>query len=62
ASNHGSWSSWGGWGTCSRSCGGGVQLAQRLCNNPPPRNHGRYCTGKRSVHRSCNVTPCPPTS
>ncbi|KAG7270834.1 hypothetical protein CRUP_028978 [Coryphaenoides rupestris] len=49
ASNHGSWSSWGGWGTCSRSCGGGVQLAQRLCNNPPPRNHGRYCTGKRSV-------------
>ncbi|KAJ3584394.1 hypothetical protein NHX12_014889 [Muraenolepis orangiensis] len=59
ASNHGSWSSWGGWGSCSRSCGSGVQLAQRLCNNPPPRNNGRYCTGKRTVHRSCNVTPCP---
>uniref|UniRef100_A0A8C4YZV4 ADAM metallopeptidase with thrombospondin type 1 motif 5 n=1 Tax=Gadus morhua TaxID=8049 RepID=A0A8C4YZV4_GADMO len=62
ASNHGSWSSWGEWGTCSRSCGGGVQLAQRLCNNPPPRNHGRYCTGKRTVHRSCSGTPCPPQS
>ncbi|XP_043103436.1 A disintegrin and metalloproteinase with thrombospondin motifs 5 isoform X1 [Puntigrus tetrazona] len=58
-SNHGSWSSWGPWGSCSRSCGGGVQFAHRLCNNPPPRNNGRYCTGKRAVYRSCSVTPCP---
>ncbi|XP_073698478.1 A disintegrin and metalloproteinase with thrombospondin motifs 5 [Garra rufa] len=60
-SNHGSWSSWGAWGSCSRTCGGGVQFAHRLCNNPPPRNNGRYCTGKRAVYRSCNVTPCPST-
>ncbi|XP_072221972.1 A disintegrin and metalloproteinase with thrombospondin motifs 5 [Leuresthes tenuis] len=59
ASNHGSWSSWGPWGPCSRTCGGGVQFAQRLCNNPPPRNNGRYCTGKRAIYRSCYVTPCP---
>ncbi|XP_068612303.1 A disintegrin and metalloproteinase with thrombospondin motifs 5 [Brachionichthys hirsutus] len=59
ASNHGSWSSWGSWGACSRTCGGGVQFAQRLCNNPPPRNNGRYCTGKRAIYRSCSVTPCP---
>ncbi|CAL9698535.1 unnamed protein product [Knipowitschia caucasica] len=58
-SNHGAWSSWGPWGSCSRSCGGGVQFAQRLCNNPPPRNNGRYCTGKRAVYRSCNGNPCP---
>lgn len=58
-SNHGSWSSWGPWGACSRTCGGGVQFAQRLCNNPPPRNNGRYCTGKRAIYRSCNVPPCP---
>ncbi|XP_069554510.1 A disintegrin and metalloproteinase with thrombospondin motifs 5 [Brachyistius frenatus] len=62
ASNHGSWSSWGPWGLCSRTCGGGVQFAQRLCNNPPPRNNGRYCMGKRAVYRSCNVTPCPASS
>lgn len=62
ASNHGNWSSWGPWGPCSRTCGGGVQFAQRLCNNPPPRNNGRYCTGKRAIYRSCNVTPCPATS
>uniref|UniRef100_A0A8C2X4U9 ADAM metallopeptidase with thrombospondin type 1 motif 5 n=1 Tax=Cyclopterus lumpus TaxID=8103 RepID=A0A8C2X4U9_CYCLU len=62
ASNHGSWSSWGPWGACSRTCGGGVQFAQRLCNNPPPRNNGRYCTGKRAIYRSCNVPPCPASS
>ncbi|KAM6945571.1 A disintegrin and metalloproteinase with thrombospondin motifs 5 [Aplochiton taeniatus] len=62
ASNHGSWSSWGPWGGCSRTCGGGVQFAQRLCNNPPPRNNGRYCMGKRAVYRSCHVTPCPAQS
>ncbi|KAF6727045.1 A disintegrin and metalloproteinase with thrombospondin motifs 5 [Oryzias melastigma] len=61
-SNHGSWSSWGSWGSCTRTCGGGVQFAQRLCNNPPPRNNGRYCTGKRAIYRSCNVTPCPPSN
>uniref|UniRef100_A0A8D3DRP7 ADAM metallopeptidase with thrombospondin type 1 motif 5 n=1 Tax=Scophthalmus maximus TaxID=52904 RepID=A0A8D3DRP7_SCOMX len=61
-SNHGSWSSWGSWGACSRTCGGGVQFAQRLCNNPPPRNNGRYCTGKRAIYRSCSVAPCPAAS
>lgn len=62
ASNHGSWSSWGPWGPCSRTCGGGVQFAHRLCNNPPPRNNGRYCTGKRAIYRSCSVAPCPALS
>ncbi|XP_014326474.1 A disintegrin and metalloproteinase with thrombospondin motifs 5 isoform X1 [Xiphophorus maculatus] len=62
-SNHGSWSSWGPWGACSRTCGGGVQFAQRLCNNPAPRNNGRYCIGKRAIYRTCNVfPPCPPSS
>ncbi|XP_061841032.1 A disintegrin and metalloproteinase with thrombospondin motifs 5 [Nerophis lumbriciformis] len=62
SSNHGSWSSWGSWGACTRTCGGGVQFAQRLCNNPPPRNNGRYCTGKRAIYRSCNVAPCSPSN
>ncbi|XP_033623945.1 A disintegrin and metalloproteinase with thrombospondin motifs 5, partial [Fukomys damarensis] len=59
-SSHGNWGSWGPWGQCSRSCGGGVQFAYRHCNNPAPRNNGRYCTGKRAIYRSCNVLPCPP--
>lgn len=59
ASNHGNWGSWGPWGQCSRTCGGGVQFAYRHCNNPAPRNNGRYCTGKRAIYRSCNIMPCP---
>ncbi|XP_078214528.1 A disintegrin and metalloproteinase with thrombospondin motifs 5 isoform X2 [Callithrix jacchus] len=59
-SSHGNWGSWGSWGQCSRSCGGGVQFAYRHCNNPAPRNNGRYCTGKRAIYRSCSLTPCPP--
>ncbi|XP_074853397.1 A disintegrin and metalloproteinase with thrombospondin motifs 5 [Carettochelys insculpta] len=59
ASNHGNWGSWGPWGQCSRTCGGGVQFAYRHCNNPAPRNNGRYCTGKRAIYRSCNVAACP---
>uniref|UniRef100_A0A674K5A4 A disintegrin and metalloproteinase with thrombospondin motifs 5 n=1 Tax=Terrapene triunguis TaxID=2587831 RepID=A0A674K5A4_9SAUR len=59
ASNHGNWGSWGPWGQCSRTCGGGVQFAYRHCNNPAPRNNGRYCTGKRAIYRSCNVASCP---
>nr|XP_056714372.1 A disintegrin and metalloproteinase with thrombospondin motifs 5 [Euleptes europaea] len=59
ASNHGNWGSWGPWGQCSRTCGGGVQFAYRHCNNPAPRNNGRYCTGKRAIYRSCNIVPCP---
>uniref|UniRef100_A0A452GLI9 A disintegrin and metalloproteinase with thrombospondin motifs 5 n=1 Tax=Gopherus agassizii TaxID=38772 RepID=A0A452GLI9_9SAUR len=59
ASNHGNWGSWGPWGHCSRTCGGGVQFAYRYCNNPAPRNNGRYCTGKRAIYRSCSVASCP---
>ncbi|XP_043557329.1 A disintegrin and metalloproteinase with thrombospondin motifs 5 [Chiloscyllium plagiosum] len=61
ASAHGNWGSWGSWGECSRTCGGGVQFSRRHCNNPAPRNNGKYCVGKRAIHRSCNVTPCPQT-
>ncbi|XP_043927283.1 A disintegrin and metalloproteinase with thrombospondin motifs 5 [Protopterus annectens] len=60
--SHGNWGSWGPWGQCSRTCGGGVQFAYRQCNNPAPKNNGRYCTGKRAIYHSCNITPCPSTS
>ncbi len=30
----GGWSSWGKFGSCSRTCGGGVRSRNRQCNNP----------------------------
>ncbi|XP_008144491.2 A disintegrin and metalloproteinase with thrombospondin motifs 9 isoform X1 [Eptesicus fuscus] len=55
----GSWGSWTQFGTCSRTCGGGVRIAVRECNRPEPKNGGKYCTGRRMKFRSCNAEPCP---
>ncbi|TRY92785.1 hypothetical protein DNTS_024855 [Danionella cerebrum] len=56
---NGGWGTWGPWGDCSRSCGGGVQYSFRDCDNPLPKNGGKYCEGKRIQYRSCNTEPCP---
>lgn len=55
----GSWAKWEPYGSCSRTCGGGVQLARRQCSNPTPANGGKYCEGVRVKYRSCNLEPCP---
>uniref|UniRef100_A0A914WW81 Peptidase M12B domain-containing protein n=1 Tax=Plectus sambesii TaxID=2011161 RepID=A0A914WW81_9BILA len=55
----GAWGEWKEWGDCSRTCGGGVQKALRDCDNPAPRNGGRYCIGIRTRYRPCNVQDCP---
>uniref|UniRef100_A0A8C8A565 ADAM metallopeptidase with thrombospondin type 1 motif, 12 n=1 Tax=Oryzias sinensis TaxID=183150 RepID=A0A8C8A565_9TELE len=46
------------WSYCSRTCGTGVQSAERECNNPKPEFGGRYCTGERKRYRTCNTKPC----
>jgi len=57
----GRWGKWGPFGTCSRTCGGGVQLSKRECDNPVPENGGKYCQGVRVKYRSCNISPCTDT-
>uniref|UniRef100_A0A3Q3X2V6 Peptidase M12B domain-containing protein n=1 Tax=Mola mola TaxID=94237 RepID=A0A3Q3X2V6_MOLML len=57
----GRWGKWSAFGDCSRSCGGGVQLAKRECDNPVPENGGKYCYGLRVKYRSCNLNLCPET-
>ncbi|KAI1904399.1 hypothetical protein AGOR_G00005240 [Albula goreensis] len=56
---NGSWAPWGEWSSCSRTCGAGVQNAQRDCSNPEPKYGGKYCLGERRRYRICNSDPCP---
>ncbi|NWH61339.1 ATS7 metalloproteinase, partial [Geococcyx californianus] len=55
----GGWGSWSSWAACSRSCGAGVQSAERQCSSPTPKYGGKYCLGERKRFRICNVRPCP---
>uniref|UniRef100_A0A8C5FZ01 ADAM metallopeptidase with thrombospondin type 1 motif, 9 n=1 Tax=Gouania willdenowi TaxID=441366 RepID=A0A8C5FZ01_GOUWI len=54
----GAWGVWSPFGSCSRTCGGGIKIAMRECNRPVPRNGGMYCVGRRMKFRSCNSEPC----
>ncbi|XP_039628815.1 A disintegrin and metalloproteinase with thrombospondin motifs 9 isoform X1 [Polypterus senegalus] len=54
----GAWGVWSPFGTCSRTCGGGIKIAVRECNRPMPKNGGKYCVGRRMKFRSCNTEPC----
>ncbi|XP_078678214.1 A disintegrin and metalloproteinase with thrombospondin motifs 9-like isoform X2 [Branchiostoma floridae x Branchiostoma belcheri] len=58
----GGWGPWSKYGSCSRTCGGGVKYATRECNNPRPLNGGKFCLGRRMKFRSCNTKECPPGS
>ena len=55
----GAWSEWSqGWTKCSKTCGGGVQYRQRVCNNPSPSDGGEDCPGEHSESRICNTELC----
>ncbi|MED6255477.1 hypothetical protein ATANTOWER_010375, partial [Ataeniobius toweri] len=52
---------WGNWlppGPCSVSCGEGLQLSLRRCDNPSPKYGGKLCEGP-STHSSVCKSPCP---
>ncbi|XP_051892863.1 A disintegrin and metalloproteinase with thrombospondin motifs 13 isoform X1 [Pristis pectinata] len=55
---HGAWSTWTPFSSCSRSCGGGVSLRHRHCNNPRPAFGGRKCEGADMEAEMCNTQPC----
>ncbi|XP_054063144.1 A disintegrin and metalloproteinase with thrombospondin motifs 14 isoform X3 [Rissa tridactyla] len=58
-SQDGSWSSWSRFGSCSRTCGGGVRSRSRSCDNPPPAYGGRHCPGATYEYQVCNAEECP---
>lgn len=39
-----------------------MQYSFRSCDNPLPKNGGKYCEGKRIQYRSCNTDTCPDTN
>ncbi|XP_038048629.1 A disintegrin and metalloproteinase with thrombospondin motifs 6-like isoform X1 [Patiria miniata] len=58
----GGWGAWSEWSSCSRTCGGGVTMSERQCDNPRPSHRGIFCTGERSLYKSCNIDECPSNS
>ncbi|XP_068187014.1 A disintegrin and metalloproteinase with thrombospondin motifs 2-like [Antennarius striatus] len=56
----GSWGTWSSYGSCSRTCGGGVRFRSRRCDNPVPANGGRTCFGNSYEFQLCSQEECPP--
>ncbi|XP_028250531.1 papilin [Parambassis ranga] len=52
------WETWGPYGECSRSCGGGVTMRTRRCITHRT-DGGHNCVGPDKSHRSCNIQDCP---
>ena len=58
---NGGYSEWSGWGSCSVTCGAGVQDRQRRCDSPAPQFGGSDCQSPAEEMRSCLDKPCPST-
>ncbi|XP_060607886.1 thrombospondin-2-like [Ruditapes philippinarum] len=58
---HGHWSTWSSWGSCSTTCGIGMQRRDRTCSNPYPARFGDHCYGDSRDDRLCVDAVCPVT-
>ena len=60
---YGSWAGWSRWGSCSRTCGGGVRQRTRECEAPTADGTGTepcgLCPGEREETESCSDWVCP---
>jgi len=60
---NGGYGSWGKFGECTVTCGGGVRQKERPCNNPEPKYLGKTCEeqelGPSIETEACNADPCP---
>ncbi|XP_066931095.1 properdin-like isoform X1 [Clytia hemisphaerica] len=55
---NGKWGSYGSYGSCSKTCGGGSKSRSRSCNNPAPKNGGSQCSGSATQSATCNTQAC----
>ena len=56
---NGGLSEWTTFGTCSKSCGGGISVRTRSCTNPSPSNGGKDCSESTQETKHCATEPCP---
>ena len=56
---NGGWNDWGGYGSCTVTCGNGTSTRSRTCNNPTPSAGGKVCEGKQTDTRVCKLNTCP---
>ncbi|XP_056002317.1 coadhesin-like [Ostrea edulis] len=56
---NGSWGHWSHFRPCDMSCGGGLQMRLRKCDNPAPLHGGLPCPGQVIQTKACNTQPCP---
>lgn len=54
----GGWSIFSNWSTCSVACGVGMQVRNRICNDPVPQFNGRECDGESYEVKHCNDGLC----
>ena len=57
---NGGWSTYGSYGSCSVTCGGGTKKRSRTCSNPKPFGGGNSCSGSSTQTASCNTDVCCP--
>ena len=59
---YGSWAGWSRWGSCSKSCGGGVRQRTRPCTAPKEGGGTEpcgLCKGEGEEKETCNNYKCP---
>lgn len=49
---------WGEWGLCSATCGSGIKVRFRLCDNPPKLGSGKDCVGENNSTAYCKDWEC----
>nr|XP_034326595.1 coadhesin-like [Crassostrea gigas] len=56
---NGGWSTWGQFTPCDKSCGAGIHVRFRSCDQPSPSSGGLPCHGNSLETASCNSQLCP---